>query len=100
MSKKYGGQISFDPPARLEKDQVVAKVVQLKGSALFMVVENNGQELLVEMPPKYRNKIWVRRNGFVIVDKSEFLEKDNKIDGTILYVVQSPLKNWKKQIYW
>ncbi|EPX74309.1 translation initiation factor eIF1A-like protein [Schizosaccharomyces octosporus yFS286] len=100
MAKKVSSQLSFDPPESLDKDQVVARVLQLRGSALFTVCEPNGKELLVEMPAKYRSKAWIKRGGYVVVDKSEFTDQQNKIDGSIVYVVQHPLKNWEKQSYW
>ncbi|EPY49433.1 translation initiation factor eIF1A-like protein [Schizosaccharomyces cryophilus OY26] len=100
MSKKALSHLSFDPPESLDKDQVVAKVLQLRGSALFTVCEANGRELLVEMPAKYRNKAWIKRGGYVVIDKSEFTDQNNKIDGSIAYVVQNPLKIWEKQPYW
>ncbi|EEB08824.1 translation initiation factor eIF1A-like protein [Schizosaccharomyces japonicus yFS275] len=99
MSKAATFQASMDPPDHLEENQLIARVTALRGSSLFEVTDPAGSTLLVEMPPKFRKSVWVKRGGYVLLDKSEFQDKKNKIDGTIVHVIHST-KVWMKQHYW
>ena len=52
-----------------------AKVIESRGKGQFLVslpsTESKSTTMLVYMPPKFRNALWIRRGSFVIVKKYE-----------------------------
>jgi probable RNA-binding protein EIF1AD len=87
------------PPAELEPGHVITRVVRIMGKNLYSVAEPAGKTLLVELPARFRSTIWIKRGGFVIVDKEAFDERENKLDGEIVNVIREE-KQWRKQPYW
>ena len=88
------------PPAMLAKGQAIARVIKAEGTNLFTVELPLGNEqLLVELPSRFRSQIWIRRGGYVVVDTSAFGDRDNKLGGEIVNVVRDE-KHWRKQAYW
>ena len=88
-----------NPPAELESDQAIARVVKGEGKNLYLVQLPSTKSLLVELPSRFRSQIWIKRGGFVLVDTSAFEERDNKLDGEIVNIVRDE-KQWRKQAYW
>jgi probable RNA-binding protein EIF1AD len=54
-------------------------------------------ELLVELPMKFRNAVWVRRGGFVLIDTEG--HTNGKVNGEIMDVVRDE-KVWRRLDYW
>ena len=54
-------------------------------------------ELLVELPMRFRNAVWVRRGGFVLIEMEGFTE--GKVGGEIVEVIMDE-KRWRKEGYW
>jgi probable RNA-binding protein EIF1AD len=54
-------------------------------------------ELLVELPMRFRNAVWVRRGGFVLIATEGFT--DGKVGGEIVQVIMDE-KAWRKLEYW
>lgn len=94
-----------EPPERLEPNEVVAKVLQNRGSTFDIsvpesqlpkvkeVLGSEAAELLVGLSPALRHKFFIKRNGFVIVT----LEKigNGKISGEITNVVDDT-RYWQR----
>lgn len=103
MSKKALAAVGT-PLDGLKDTQTVAKVAQAKGSNIYEVVlpeafyKSHGfstAEAQVEMPPKFRQTVWVKRGGFVVVD----VTPDDKIAGDIIEIVVDD-RTWRKMPYW
>ncbi|KAJ3259219.1 hypothetical protein HK103_002866 [Boothiomyces macroporosus] len=74
-------------------NQQIAKVKTIRGNQLFDCTLPSGEEYLVQLPPQFINKVFVKLNGFVIIE----LEKSGKIDGQIVHVLfKEDLKHLKK----
>lgn len=73
-----------------------AKVTESRGKGQFLVaLPGTETGLLVYMPPKFRNALWIRRGSFVIVRRYE-AEK-----GELLHVLsQEQIKEIKKEGKW
>jgi probable RNA-binding protein EIF1AD len=54
-------------------------------------------ELLVELPMRFRNAVWVRRGGFVLIETEGVTE--GKVGGEIVEVIMDE-KTWRKLAYW
>lgn len=87
------------PPISLTATQSIAKVVKASGNSLYACTLPDGKEILVELPSRFRNTIWIKRGGFVLVEVKDADARENKIDGEILNVVRDE-KDWRKQAYW
>lgn len=55
--------------------------------------------ILVELNPRFRSTIWLKRGSYVLVDTSPHLERGNKLKGEIVNVVRDE-KEWRKAAYW
>lgn len=88
------------PPPSLGNGHEIARVQKAEGKNLYTVhVPDRAEPLLVELPSRFRSQIWIKRGGFVVVDRSAFENRENKLDGEIVNVVRDE-KQWRKQPYW
>ncbi|KAL8812258.1 MAG: hypothetical protein Q9223_001193 [Gallowayella weberi] len=93
-------QETLSPPASLDDNHAIARVRGAQGKNLYLVeLPSNKKPLLVELPSRFRSQIWIKRGGYVLVDTTAFLDRDNKLDGEIVNVVRDE-KEWRKQSYW
>jgi probable RNA-binding protein EIF1AD len=94
---KHQQQDPVDPPPELTPTQHISKVIRIHGNALYTVNLPSNTELLVELPIRFRNSIWVRRGGFVLIDTEGYGE--GKVTGKIQEVVRNE-KAWRRMSYW
>jgi probable RNA-binding protein EIF1AD len=87
------------PPPSLTASQSIARVLKATGNSLYACTLPNKQEVLVELPSRFRNTIWIKRGGYVLVDTKDADIRENKIDGEILNVVRDE-REWRKEAYW
>lgn len=98
------------PPDALSPTQGIARILKNAGNNLFQVAlphaqnkpVGSGETVLVELPSRYRNLVWIRRGGYVVVDsEGENIdnERDNKIWGEIVNIIREE-KSWRKMKYW
>lgn len=90
---------TMTPPDALTDAQSIARVVVAAGKNLYHVESPSNEKLLVELPARFRNAIWIKRGSFVVVDNSTQGERENKIYGEIVNVVRNE-KDWRKRAYW
>lgn len=87
------------PPSSLEQGQAIACVLTAEGNNLYSVDLPDHTRLLVELPARFRSKIWIKRGGYVVINTTAFGDRANKLDGEIVNVVRDE-KLWRKQGYW
>lgn len=87
------------PPLALTATQSIARVIKATGNSLYSCSLPTGSEILVELPSRFRNTIWIKRGGYVLVDTKDAEVRDNKINGEILNVVRDE-RAWRKEAYW
>ncbi len=87
------------PPPALTASQSIARVTKATGNNLYSCSLPNGKEVLVELPSRFRNTIWIKRGGYVLVDTKDADVRDNKIQGEIINVVRDD-REWRRQPYW
>jgi probable RNA-binding protein EIF1AD len=90
---------TLTPPNTLPDGHVLARIVKAVGSNLYNADQPSGKPLLVELEPKFRNKIWIKRGSYVVVDTGSLADRENKLDGEIVNVVRDE-KAWRKMAYW
>lgn len=69
------------------------------GNSLYSCTISSGTEVLVELPSRFRNTIWIKRGGYVLIDTKDAEVRENKIDGEIVNVVRDE-REWRKNPYW
>ncbi|KAH0541278.1 hypothetical protein FGG08_004202 [Glutinoglossum americanum] len=92
-------QETSTPPSTLSPTQAIARVIKATGNNLYSVELPSGKTLLVELPPRFRNTIWIKRGGYVLIDTNSSEVRDNKLNGDIVNVVRDE-KDWRKETYW
>ncbi|KAI0815954.1 hypothetical protein GGR55DRAFT_372386 [Xylaria sp. FL0064] len=90
---------STTPPDALTLSQSVARVIKAEGNNLYSCALPSQQTVLVELAARFRNTIWIKRGGYVLVDLTPSSEKKGKVEGEIVNVVREE-KEWRKQSYW
>lgn len=90
---------SSTPPPSLTETQSIARVIKAEGNSLYSCILPNQKTILVELEARFRNVIWMKRGGYVLVDSKEADVRQNKIDGEIVNVVRDE-RAWRKQSYW
>jgi probable RNA-binding protein EIF1AD len=81
----------------LKSTQHIVRISKPHGNSLYTVELPSKSELLVELPTKFRNAVWVRRGGFVMIETEGHSE--GKVNGEILDVIRDE-KMWRKMDYW
>ncbi|KUI68691.1 hypothetical protein VM1G_03826 [Cytospora mali] len=93
---------STTPPDELTEYQSVVRVIKPEGNNLYSCTLPNTKTVLVELAQRFRNTIWIKRRGFVVVDLTPSEERskaNSKVDGEIINVVRDE-KEWRKMPYW
>lgn len=87
------------PPAALTATQTIAKVIKAEGNSLYSCILPSQKTALAELEARFRNTIWIKRGGYVLIDSKDAEVRQNKIDGEIINVVRDE-RSWRKQSYW
>lgn len=104
------------PPDNLGPNEFIACIVKARGNSLYDVKlatsqsesieslhqinrDGKGQEetIVVSMPPKFRNTIFVKRGGFVLI--ALFDDTPGTVKGEIINIVVNK-KDWQRFPYW
>ena len=94
---KHHLQALAEPPPKLSHSQYIARIAKPHGNSLYTVEPPPNADLLVELPTRFRNAVWVRRGSYVLVDTEGYTE--GKVNGQIVEVVRDE-KAWRKMDYW
>jgi probable RNA-binding protein EIF1AD len=95
-------QESTTPPNELSPSQFIARVVKAEGNSIYTCELPNKKPILVELEPRFRNAIYIKRRGYVLVDLAsadERAKSGSRVVGEIINVVREE-KEWRKQPYW
>ena len=87
------------PPSALTATQAIARVIKAKGNSLYSCSLPDQMTILVELPSRFRNTIWIKRGGYVLIDTREAQVRENKLGGEIINVVRDE-HVWRKESYW
>ena len=94
---KHHLHYSNDPLPELSGSQHIARIAKTHGNSLYTVELPSKAELLVELPSRFRNAVWVRRGGYVVIEAEGFTV--GKVNGEISEIVRDE-KPWRKMNYW
>ncbi|KXX81144.1 putative RNA-binding protein EIF1AD [Madurella mycetomatis] len=94
-------QMSATPPDELTESQFIARVVKAEGNNRWTCELPNKKPILVELDSLFRNTVFIRRGGYVLVDlaSADECSKSSRVVGEIINVV-SEEREWRKQPYW
>lgn len=108
-------ELTTSPPTTLAANERIARVLRPAGNNLYHVQyppqiggedhSNDAQdvavvdEALVELHPRFRNAIWLKKGSYVVVDTNAMNGRQNKLGGEIVNVVREE-KEWRKVAWW
>ncbi|KAI1006585.1 hypothetical protein K3495_g1636 [Podosphaera aphanis] len=88
------------PPPELAATQTIAQISKAEGNNLYSCLLPSSQiVILAELSARFRNTIWLKRNGYVLIDMKDANARQNKISGEIINIVRNE-RLWRKQSYW
>ncbi|KAI1386551.1 nucleic acid-binding protein [Hypoxylon trugodes] len=90
---------STTPPDQLTQAQSLARVIKAEGNSLYACFLPSKRTVLVELAARFRNTIWIKRGGYVLVELTPPEDQKGKVEGEIVNVVRDE-KEWRKQSYW
>jgi probable RNA-binding protein EIF1AD len=90
---------ALTPPDTLPPNQVLVRVIKPEGNNLYTCELPSKKTLLLELAQRFRNTIWIRRQGFVVAELYEAGSEESRAAGEIVNVVRDE-KLWRKQSYW
>ncbi|KAI0387739.1 nucleic acid-binding protein [Hypomontagnella monticulosa] len=90
---------SLTPPDQLTETQSLAKVIKPEGNSVYACSLPDRRTVLVELPVRFRNTIWLRRGGYVLVELAPPKEQQGKAEGEIVNIVGDE-REWRKRSYW
>ncbi|KAF8979096.1 hypothetical protein BGZ46_005807 [Entomortierella lignicola] len=97
--KQVPTDILTDIP-EIEEGQQFARVLGTRGKNIHEVQLKDGQELLVNLPPKFRSLVWVKRGSYVIIQHADEEDK-TKVAGDIVAILfPDHIKQYKQQGIW
>ncbi|KAI1810111.1 putative S1-like domain-containing protein [Poronia punctata] len=96
---RAAAEASTTPPNELTSSQHVAKVIKAEGNSLYSCTLPNQKTVLVELASRFRNTIWIKRGGYVLLELALPGQQTGKVEGEIVNVVRDE-KEWRKQSYW
>lgn len=94
-------QETTTPPDELTESQSIARVVKAEGNNLYTCELPNMKTFQFELESRFRNAIFIKRGGYVLVDLASAEERpaSTRVVGEIINVVRDE-KLWRKQPYW
>jgi probable RNA-binding protein EIF1AD len=90
---------AITPPEVLQPNQSIARVLKAEGRDLYICELPSKKTVVAELAARFRNIIFVRRGGFVLLEAYASEERGGKIQGEMVNVVGDE-KLWRKQSYW
>ncbi|KAF1966187.1 nucleic acid-binding protein [Bimuria novae-zelandiae CBS 107.79] len=90
---------TLTPPATLSETHVIARITKAAGNNLYNAELPDRTSVLVELEPKFRSTIWIKRGSYVVINRQALADRENKLDGEIVNVVRDE-KAWRKMVYW
>jgi probable RNA-binding protein EIF1AD len=100
-SVQAAAEDTLNPPDELTATQSLARVVKGEGNNLYTCELPNKKTVVLELEPKFRNTVWLKRGGYVLIDVGSADERksSSRVVGEIINVVRDE-KLWRKQAYW
>lgn len=100
-SVQAAAEESLNPPEELTPTQSLARVIKAEGNNLYTCELPNKKTIVLELEPKFRNTVWLKRGGYVLIDvgSAEERKSSSRVVGEIINVVRDE-KLWRKQAYW
>lgn len=94
-------QESMTPPHEVSESQSLARVIKSEGNNLYTCELPNKKTITVELEQRFRNAIFIRRGGYVLVDLASADERPQStgVVGEIINIVRDE-KVWRKKAYW
>ncbi|KAJ5546296.1 hypothetical protein N7494_003881 [Penicillium frequentans] len=88
-------QETMTPPDELAETHLIVRAIKATGNNIYLIESADKQQMLVELPAKFRSTFWIKRGSYLVIDTKASDERDNKIGGEIINIVRDE-KAWRK----
>ncbi|KAJ5636177.1 uncharacterized protein N7484_009490 [Penicillium longicatenatum] len=92
-------QETMTPPDELAETHMIVRAIKATGNNIYLIESADKQQMLVELPAKFRSTFWIKRGSYLVIDTKASDERDNKIGGEIINIVRDE-KAWRKAPFW
>ena len=83
-------EAAMTPPDSLESNQSLARILKPEGNNLYTCELPNKKLVLLELAQRFRNTVWVKRRGYVLVEQYVGSSEENRAVGEIVKIVFVP----------
>ncbi|KAJ5939175.1 hypothetical protein N7466_002309 [Penicillium verhagenii] len=90
---------TMTPPDELTETQLIVRAIKATGNNIYLIETPDKQQMLVELPARFRSTFWIKRGSYMAIDTKASEERDNKIGGEIINIVRDE-KAWRKASFW
>ncbi|KAJ5246216.1 hypothetical protein N7468_001199 [Penicillium chermesinum] len=92
-------QETLTPPDELLNTHMIVRAIKATGNNIYLIETPSKDQMLVELPARFRSTIWIKRGSYLVIDTKDSEERDNKIGGEIINIVRDE-KAWRKAPFW
>jgi probable RNA-binding protein EIF1AD len=82
------------------KSDSYAKVIETRGKGQFLVSLPDSTQVLVYMPPKFRNALWIRRGSYIIIRQYPEAQQSSGSNELLHVLSGEQVKEIKKEGGW
>ncbi|KAJ5654023.1 Translation initiation factor 1A (eIF-1A) [Penicillium lividum] len=90
---------TLTPPDELAETHMIVRAIKATGNNIYLIETPDKQQMLVELPAKFRSTFWIKRRSYLVIDTKASDERDNKIGGDVINIVRDE-KAWRKAPFW
>lgn len=90
---------TLTPPDELLDTHQIVRAIKATGNNIYLIETPSKDQMLVELPARFRSTIWIKRGSYLVIDTKNKEERDNKIGGEIINIVRDE-KAWRKAPFW
>lgn len=90
---------TLTPPDELSDTQQIVRAIKATGNNIYKIQRADGEEMLAELPARFRSTFWIKRGSYLVIDTKDQEERDNKIGAEIVNLVMDE-KAWRKAPFW
>ncbi|KAJ6036937.1 hypothetical protein N7540_001216 [Penicillium herquei] len=92
-------QETLTPPDELADTHSIVRAIKATGNNIYLIETAEKQQMLVELPAKFRSTFWIKRGSYMVIDTKPSEERENKISGEVINIVRDE-KAWRKAPFW
>ncbi|KAN0028129.1 hypothetical protein ACTFIV_009961 [Dictyostelium citrinum] len=86
-ARKHVTNQSLNSSLKLENDQNIVKVIDMRGGNVVEVQYPNGSTVLAIIPSKFKNVLWIKKGNYAIIDKEDESSKSSQVKCSVVHIL-------------